>query len=212
MFSGQTGFDIQSQSPVGFNILIKRGLIAEGTCFGKTTAPFNRYICIMANNQTGEEPIKVLRFEEAAGFYTTKQRSFNMSRIKSKNSKPELMLRKALWTRNIRFRLHDETLPGKPDIVIKKYKLAIFIDGEFWHGYNWDKTKDRIGSNRAYWIPKIERNMQKDRKAKEQLTALGYAVFRFWSKEITKNLARAVNQIMLYIETVRDTGIPHKTD
>lgn len=90
----------------------------------------------MANHPAGEEPIKVPRFGEATGFYTTKQRSYNMSQIKGKNSKPELMLRKALWAKNLRFRLHDKTLPGKPDIVIKKYRLPIFIDGEFWHGYN----------------------------------------------------------------------------
>jgi DNA mismatch endonuclease, patch repair protein len=163
---------------------------------------------MMANNQTGEERIKVPRFEESAGFYTTKQRSFNMSRVKGKNSKPELMLRKALWAKNLRFRLHDKTLPGKPDIVIKKYKLAIFIDGEFWHGYNWDENKDQIKSNRAFWIPKIERNMQKDRIDHEQLRSMGYTVFRFWSNEVKKNIPRVVNQILLYIETAKEIKIP----
>lgn len=162
----------------------------------------------MAHHPIGEEPIKVPRFEKAAGFYTTKQRSFNMSRIRGKNSKPELMLRKALWAKNIRFRLHDKTLPGKPDIVIKKYKLAIFIDGEFWHGYNWEKNKDQIKSNKAFWIPKIERNMQKDRFDHEQLRAKGYTVFRFWSEDIKRGLPKVVNQVMLYLETAKEIVIP----
>ncbi|QEK99465.1 very short patch repair endonuclease [Olivibacter sp. LS-1] len=166
----------------------------------------------MAYNPTNENPIKVPRFKETAGFYTTKQRSRIMSKIKGKDSKPELKLRKALWAKNLRFRLHDKDLPGKPDIVIKKYKLAIFIDGEFWHGYNWEENKSRIKSNRAFWIPKIQRNMQKDRQDHEALRAIGFTVFRFWSKEVTNNLPKVVNQIMLFIETAKEIRIPYKND
>ncbi|MFC0316946.1 very short patch repair endonuclease [Olivibacter oleidegradans] len=162
----------------------------------------------MANHPAGEEPIKVPRFEEAAGFYTTKQRSKIMSKIKGKHSKPELVLRKALWAKNLRFRLHDKTLPGKPDIVIKKYKLVVFVDGEFWHGYDWQNLKARLNKNSAFWIPKIERNMQKDRLHNEQLRAVGYTVFRFWSEEVNKNLPKVVNQIMLYIEAIKEIKIP----
>jgi DNA mismatch endonuclease, patch repair protein len=162
----------------------------------------------MSHYPTGEEPIKVPRFKESAGFYTTKQRSKVMSKIKGKDSKPELTLRKALWKSNLRYRIHNEKLPGRPDIVIKKYKLAIFVDGEFWHGYDWEKNKLKIKSNTSFWVPKIERNMQKDRIVKEQLTTMGYTVFRFWSKEIISNLSRVVNQIMLYIEAARETKIP----
>lgn len=155
-----------------------------------------------------EEPIKVPRFEEKAGFYTTKQRSRNMSKIKAKNSKPELLLRKALWRRNLRYRIHDHSLPGKPDIVIKKYKLAIFIDGEFWHGYNWEQIKLKLKINKEFWIPKIERNMQKDRIYNRQLQEMGYTVFRFWSEEVLKHRERVINQVLLYIETVRTIKIP----
>src|SRR5690606_41822951 len=105
-----------------------------------------------------EHRIKAPRFEESADYYTSKQRSFNMSRVKVKNSKPEMILRRALWAKNIRSRLHDKRLPGSPDIVIKKYKLAIFVDGEFWHGFEWKKRQTQIKSNRQFWIPKIERN------------------------------------------------------
>ncbi len=145
--------------------------------------------------------IVVPRFEESAGFYTSKKRSAQMSKIRSRNSKPELILRKALWSKNIRFRLHDKSLPGTPDIVIKKYKLAIFVDGEFWHGFDWKKNKERIKSNRLFWIPKIERNMQKDIRVNKALRDLDYVVFRFWTQDILKNLPIVINQIELFLET-----------
>src|SRR5690606_23206810 len=148
-----------------------------------------------------EHKIKVQRFEESAGFYTSKQRSHIMSRIRGKNFKPEMILGRALWAKNIRFRLHDKSLPGSPDIVIKKYKLAIFVDGEFWHGFEWKKRRDQIKSNRLFWIPKIERNMQKDELANRALRNMGYTVFRFWSQDILKNLPKVINQIELFLET-----------
>lgn len=156
-----------------------------------------------------EEPIKVPRFHESGGFYTTRQRSKTMAKIKGKNTKPEMMLRRALWAKNLRFRIHDKELAGKPDIIIKKYKLVIFVDGEFWHGYQWDKTKSQIKTNRAFWIPKIERNMQKDRSADRQLQDLGYTVFRFWADDVRKSLEACVNQVMLYIESAKEIRIPY---
>lgn len=159
-----------------------------------------------------EEPIKVPRFEESAGFYTTVQRSQMMSKIKAKNTKPELLLRKALWAKGLRFRIHVNELPGRPDIVIKKYKLAIFIDGEFWHGYRWQETKRNLKKNSGFWIPKIERNMQLDRIRSRQLKALGYTVFRFWGGDIKKNLNACVNQVLLYLETVKENKIPYRMD
>ncbi|MGA6118386.1 very short patch repair endonuclease [Sphingobacterium anhuiense] len=147
------------------------------------------------------DKIHVPRFEEKAGFYTSPKRSWNMARIRGKNSKPELILRKALWAKNIRFRLHDKSLPGTPDIVIKKYKLAIFVDGEFWHGFDWKNNRDRIKSNRLFWIPKIERNMQKDVRANLALRELEYTVFRFWTQDIIKKLPIVINQIELFIES-----------
>lgn len=151
-----------------------------------------------------DEDIKVPRFEESAGFYTSPQRSRNMSKIRSKHSKPELILRRALWAKNFRFRLHDKSLPGQPDIVIKKYKLAIFVDGEFWHGFDWKNRKGQIKANRLFWIPKIERNMQKDIRTNRALRNMGYTVFRFWSQDILKNLPKVLNQIELFLETRRE--------
>lgn len=155
---------------------------------------------------TYEEPnIIVPRFNEASGFYTTKKRSKIMGKIRSKNTKPELLFRKALWKKNVRYRIDNKKLPGKPDVSIKKYKLAIFIDGEFWHGYDWDNRKLEIKSNRLFWIPKIERNMQRDRQVNQILSEMGYTVFRFWSNEILKDLNTCINDVLEYIATGENT-------
>lgn len=149
-----------------------------------------------------DKKIKVPRFNEESGFYTTKKRSKIMSKIRGKNTKPELLLRKALWHKGIRYRINNK-LPGRPDVSIKKYKLAIFIDGEFWHGYNWHERMETIKSNRRFWIPKIERNIQRDQEVNELLSILGFTVFRFWSKEVLNDLDKCINDILTHIETGR---------
>jgi len=154
------------------------------------------------------EIIKVPRFAEAEGFYTTKQRSNTMSKIRAKNSKPEMVFRRALWQQKIRYRTHVKLLLGTPDLSIKKYRLTIFIDGSFWHGYQWEKRKAQLKTNRAFWIPKIERNMQRDREVKAGLESAGYTVMRFWEHEIKNNLQNCVNQVKLYIETAKVVKIP----
>lgn len=153
-----------------------------------------------------EDTIKVPRFEESAGFYTTRQRSKTMAKIRGSNSKPELLLRKALWKANVRFRVHRKDLVGKPDLVIDKYRLAIFIDGDFWHGYQWQQRKPK--SNQQFWIPKIERNMQRDQFVNKSLLEMGYVVMRFWEHDVKSNLAACVNQIQLYIEAAKEQRIP----
>lgn len=147
-----------------------------------------------------EPKIKVPRFNEASGFYTTKKRSKIMSKIKGKNTKPEMRFRRALWKAGVRYRVDSKSLPGKPDVSIKKYKLAVFIDGEFWHGYNWDERKPKLKSNREFWIPKIERNMQRDREVNQQLKNMGFTVFRFWSDEIKNNLKTCINDVRMYLD------------
>lgn len=146
-----------------------------------------------------EEKIQVPRFNEASGFYTTKKRSRIMSRISGKNTKPEMMFRKALWAEGVRYRVNNKQLPGRPDISIKKYKLTIFIDGEFWHGYNWEEKKHSINSNKGFWIPKIERNMQRDKEVNQQLYDMDYTVFRFWGKDIKTDLDRCINDVLVFI-------------
>lgn len=123
-----------------------------------------------------------------------------MAKIRGKNTKPELAFRKALWKLGYRYRIDYKKLIGKPDIVLKKYKTAIFIDGEYWHGYNWADRKASIKTNAAFWIPKIERNMQRDLEVSMALKNLGYTVFRFWAQEIKKDLEGCLQKVVLHLE------------
>jgi len=150
-----------------------------------------------------DKKIKVPRFNEESGFYTTKKRSKIMSKIRGKDTKPELQFRKALWKESVRYRVDSKTLPGRPDVSIKKYKLAIFIDGEYWHGYNWDERKAKLKTNREFWIPKIERNMQRDREVNQELRDLDFTVFRFWVHEIKENLKTCINDVMMYLDLAK---------
>ena len=148
-----------------------------------------------------EAVIKVPRFEESAGFYTTKQRSKMMSSIKGKDTKPELEVRKALWKAGTRYRVNYKFLPGRPDISNRILKFVVFIDGEFWHGYNWEEKKLKIKTNRDFWIPKIERNMQRDRSNDLKLNEMGYKVFHFWEHEVKKELDKCVSHVKLHIKS-----------
>ncbi|MCF6333772.1 MAG: very short patch repair endonuclease [Draconibacterium sp.] len=147
-----------------------------------------------------ENIIKVPRFNEAAGFYTTKARSDLMSKIRSKETKPEIQFRKVLWGLGLRYRKNVKKLQGTPDIVFTKFKLIIFIDGEFWHGYNWEEKKRKIKSNRDFWIPKIERNMQRDRQNNRKLEEQGWTVLRFWDSEIKKELGACLNRVLIHLD------------
>lgn len=159
-----------------------------------------------------ENKIKVPRFNEANGFYTTRERSELMSKIKSTNTKPEIKLRKFLWGLGIRYRKNVKKLPGTPDVVVSRYKLVIFIDGEFWHGYHWPEKKTKIKSNREFWIPKIERNMQRDKENTEKLKEKGWTVFRFWENQIKKEFGECVLQILDYIDQFESHQAPGKTN
>lgn len=137
------------------------------------------------------------------GFETTIERSLLMSKIKSNNTKAEVLFRKTLWQMGYRYRIHSTTLPGKPDIVFKNKRVAIFIDGEFWHGYKWEEKKAKIKSNRQYWIKKIERNMERDIQNQIILSELGYSVIRFWEHEIKRNLESSILKIIPLLSAPR---------
>jgi len=126
---------------------------------------------------------------------TPEQRHRCMSNIKSNNTSIESILRKALWHEGIRYKKNVKTLPGKPDIAITKYKLAIFCDGELWHGKDWEIRKNNIKTNRDYWIPKIERNILRDNKKEKELENIGWVVLRYWGNDIKKNLSACVKEI-----------------
>lgn len=146
-----------------------------------------------------EQPIKVPRFEEAEGFYTTKLRSKIMANIRGKDTKPELNFRKTLWNAGIRYRLHCKSLPGKPDISNKALKFVVFIDGSFWHGYDWHRKKKRLKSNTGFWVPKIERNIQRDKQTNSQLESMGFKVFRFWDFQINTELGTCLKQVLDFL-------------
>ena len=119
-----------------------------------------------------------------ADHLTVEQRSWNMSRIHSGDTKPELALRSILHRNGFRFRLHRKDLPGKPDIVLPKYHIVILVHGCFWHGHPACKRANIPKSNTEYWISKINRNMARDRENEERLTDLGWNVIRIWECEI----------------------------
>lgn len=132
-------------------------------------------------------------------FNTTETRSRMMSKIKSSETKIEILFRKKLWSLGYRYRKNYKKLPGKPDIVFVSKKVAIFIDGEFWHGYNWKLKKKKINSNRDYWIPKIEKNIKRDRGNNKLLKKMGWTVLRFWEHDIKNNLQGCIDQVIVYL-------------
>lgn len=119
---------------------------------------------------------------------TPEQISYNMKKVKSKGSEIEILLQKELWRRGLRYRKNVKTIEGKPDIAFIGKKIAVFCDSEFWHGYDWENRKNDIKSNQDFWIPKIERNIQRDVDVTQKLQSDGWVVLRFWGKEIKKNL------------------------
>lgn len=123
------------------------------------------------------------------------KRSFIMSQIRGKDTSIEVSLRKELFSRGIRYRKNSSSVYGHPDISIKKYKIAIFCDGDFWHGYNWEETKQNIKSNREFWIKKIEHNIDKDIEVNHVLAHMGYTVIRVWEHEIKKDLDGVASMI-----------------
>lgn len=128
---------------------------------------------------------------------TKEQRRKNMQHIKSKDTRIEVLLRKALWKKGYRYRKNYSKLPGKPDIVLTKYKIAIFCDSEFFHGKDWEVLKSRLetGSNPEYWTKKISRNMQRDDEINKKLLFMGWTVIRFWGKDILKKTDECIRVI-----------------
>ena len=135
---------------------------------------------------------------------TKTQRSENMKKIKSTDTQIERLLRKALWRKGYRYRKNVKDLPGKPDIVITKYKIAIFCDGEFFHGHDWEKLKDRLktSENGEFWIDKISRNIEHDNEVYKKLVNMNYVILRFWGNDIKNHIdecVRAVDEAVIAI-------------
>ena len=121
----------------------------------------------------------------------------NMSHIKGRDTSIEIALRKALWAKGYRFRKGYKKLPGRPDIALTKYKIAIFCDSEFFHGKDWESLKEKLefGKNPDYWTKKIERNIERDKEKDLNLQAMGWTVIHFWGKEIEKDILGCIRTI-----------------
>ena len=128
---------------------------------------------------------------------TPEQRRKNMQHIRSKDTQIEVILRKALWKRGYRYRKNYKMIPGSPDIALTKYRIAIFCDGEFFHGKDWEVLRPRLerGNNSEFWIKKISRNRERDEEINKKLLFMGWTVIRFWGNEIKKNTDECVKVI-----------------
>jgi DNA mismatch endonuclease (patch repair protein) len=139
---------------------------------------------------------------------TKEQRHKNMQNIRSKDTSIELRLRKALWHRGYRYRKNYARLPGTPDIVLTKYKIAIFCDSEFFHGKDWEVLRPQLerGSNPDFWVNKISRNLERDDEINKALQCRGWTVIRFWGKEIMNNVDECIKVIE---ETIFDEMVQY---
>lgn len=129
--------------------------------------------------------------------------SYTMSRIRGKDTSIEIKLRKALYEKGCNYRCNSKYIFGHPDISFKSVKVVVFADSEFWHGKDFDENVSKIKSNTSYWIPKIKRNIERDKEVNERLTKEGYLIFRFWGNDIDKHLDECVDKI---IEGLIDRG------
>lgn len=127
---------------------------------------------------------------------TTPEISKRMANISLKGGLAETLFAKELWHRGIRYRKNYKKLPGSPDIAITKYKIAVFVDGEFWHGEDWDNRKKKLKANREYWIKKIEENIARDKRNDIILTEMGWIPVHFWEKEVKKDVIYCADKVV----------------
>ncbi|AYV45099.1 very short patch repair endonuclease [Caulobacter flavus] len=143
-----------------------------------------------------------------ADFLTPAQRSERMSRIKSRDTKPELVLRSAMHRKGFRFRVNDTRLPGKPDIVFPKYRAAVFVHGCFWHRHPGCSIATTPKSNTAFWMEKFDRNVARDARSREALEASGWRVFTVWECDLKSSakIAEAAARLAEQLLASRPTG------
>ena len=127
---------------------------------------------------------------------TKEQITYNMQQVKSQDTKIEVMLRKELGSRGLRYQKNCKKVLGKPDIVFIGKKVAVFCDSEFWHGFDLETKKHEIKSRQEFWIPKIERTIERDKEVTQALEEQGWLVMRFWGKEIKKNCAACADKVV----------------
>lgn len=133
---------------------------------------------------------------------TTPEISKRMKALSHKKSKVESILAKALWHKGYRYRLNYKDLPGTPDIALTKYKIAIFVDGEFWHGKDFEKTKEKLKNNKDYWIEKIEKNIQRDIRNDNLLRQMEWIPLHFWGREVIQYPELCIEEILETISSM----------
>lgn len=135
--------------------------------------------------------------------HTKEVRSYNMSRIRNKNSKPEMIVRKFLFSKGLRYRKNVNTLPGKPDIVLPKYRCVIFVNGCFWHGHFGCSRFKMPKSNTEYWNAKIKSNVERDNRVQKELFDMGWKVMTVWECQLKRDIRyRTLNY--LYYNILRN--------
>lgn len=140
-----------------------------------------------------------------ADVHTPEQRSYNMSRIRGKDTKPEELVRKYLFAQGFRYRKNDARLPGKPDIVLPKYRTVIFVNGCFWHGHEGCRYFVWPKNNAEFWKAKISGNIQRDNRNRQLLTEQGWHVIDIWECELKKNSASKTLTDLVQILRISDT-------
>ena len=131
---------------------------------------------------------------------TSPEISKRMSHVKTKRNSAEVMIAKSLWHRGYRYRLNYKALPGAPDIALTKYRIAIFIDGEFWHGKDFEQRKNKLKNNKDYWIEKIQENIDRDLRNDKLLRQMDWYPIHFWSNDVIKYCNQCIDEIIYTIE------------
>lgn len=135
---------------------------------------------------------------------TSPEISKRMSHVKTKKNSAEVMLAKSLWHKGYRYRLNYKELPGSPDIALTKYRIAIFIDGEFWHGKDFEQRKTKLKNNKVYWIEKIQENIDRDLKNDKLLRQMDWYPIHFWSNDVIKYCNQCVEEVICLIDDINN--------
>ena len=135
---------------------------------------------------------------------TSPEISKRMSHVKTKKNSAEVMLAKSLWHKGYRYRLNYKELPGSPDIALTKYRIAIFIDGEFWHGKDFEQRKTKLKNNKDYWIEKIQENIDRDLKNDKLLRQMEWYPIHFWSNDVIKYCNQCVEEVICLIDDINN--------
>lgn len=135
---------------------------------------------------------------------TSPEISKRMSHVKTKKNSAEVMLAKSLWHRGYRYRLNYKALPGSPDVALTKYRIAIFIDGEFWHGKDFEQRKTKLKNNKDYWIEKIQENIDRDLKNDKLLRQMDWYPIHFWSNDVIKYCNQCIEEVICLIDDINN--------